>query len=214
MFTAAIFDMDGLLIDSERAIMQAWQCAAAQQGVEISSAQYVQMIGRSRAECFDILTGLLGGAERFESARTVVQQHLRDELNFIFPAKQGAAMLLARLCERGVACAVASSSSLTEIQHRLRAVGVAGFFSAMAGGDEVAQSKPDPAVYQLAAARLAQPAETCLAFEDSGNGIRAALAAGMQVVAVPDLVRAEIPGIFRELRTLEEALNELDRWFP
>jgi beta-phosphoglucomutase-like phosphatase (HAD superfamily) len=213
MFSAAVFDMDGLLIDSERAIMSAWLAVAASFGVEISSGQYLQMVGRSRADCHLILTSLFGDENTFDEARAAVQAKLRDASDFVFPAKTGAFEVLDSLGVRGIPCAVASSSPLFEISHRLDGVGLSRFFQAMAGGDEVACGKPDPAVYLLAARRLGVSPERCLAFEDSANGIRAAMAAGMRVIAVPDLVRPDVSVAFMELASLGEALDHLDAWF-
>ena len=105
----------------------------------------------------------------------------------MFPLKTGALPLLEALHAAGIPCAVASSSSVDEIRHRLGHVDVLKYFRSIAGGDEVTHGKPDPALYLLAAARLGVAPEDCIAFEDSENGARAAQAAGVRVVIVPDL---------------------------
>ncbi len=217
MHIAALFDMDGLLIDSEAAIMRAWLGVAAQMGVELSLRDYLAVVGRSAPDAFAVLTALFGGKHRFELARARVIAEL-DALqeDARFPLKDGALDLLAALLTQGVPCAVASSSPRGEIEARLAAVGVWHYFSAAAGGDEVARGKPDPAVYLLAAQRLGVDASRCLAFEDSHNGARAALGCGAKVVIVPDLLqpteelRSEA---FQVLSSLREAAPLASQWF-
>jgi HAD superfamily hydrolase (TIGR01509 family) len=211
-FAAAIFDMDGLLIDSERAIMRAWLDLAQARGHALDAEGYLACVGRASADSDAILAALIGSDEAVQSLRRDVAGHLRD----VFPLRPGAATLLAALAARGVPCAVASSSTREEIGHRLREVDVHHHFPAAAGGDEVARGKPDPAVYRLAAERLGVAPSDCLAFEDSVPGATAALAAGMQVVVVPDLKPATDEIAARSLAvlgSLEEAVEHLDAWF-
>ena len=95
-------------------------------------------------------------------------------------------------------------------------MGVLDVFDAIAGGDEVARGKPDPAVYALAASRLGKAPSQCLAFEDSENGVLAAHRAGISVVAVPDLKRPpdEIVGLsFTTLDSLDRAIDHVPAWF-
>lgn len=212
---AVIFDMDGLLIDSERVIMQAWLDAARDEDIALDADGYGAVIGRSGADAIAVMTAVLGGEAAFRAVRARAQARLAP--GAVFPLKHGAPRLLSALREAGVRCAVASSSSAAEIRHRLDAVGVLRHFDAWAGGDEVPRGKPDPAVYRLAAGRLGVPAERCLAFEDSENGTLAALAAGARVVVVPDLrvprdeIAARAIGV---LGSLAEAIDHLPRWFP
>jgi beta-phosphoglucomutase-like phosphatase (HAD superfamily) len=133
-----------------------------------------------------------------------------------FPLKSGAQALLTELAQAGIPCAVASSSPVDEIRSRLGRVSVLQFFRAIAGGDEVDRGKPDPAVYRLAAHRLGVPVDSCLAFEDSDNGARAAVSAGMAVIIVPDLKPpvAEVAELsFRILRKLDGAIEHVADWF-
>ncbi len=217
-FKAAIFDMDGLLIDSERAIMRAWLDGARALGFPLAQADFVQVIGRAAPESDAILIGLLGSEQAFREtaahARTALAQGGSAP---VFPLKTGAATLLAALHEAGVPCAVASSSRVDEIRHRLAHVDVLKYFDSVSGGDEVARGKPDPALYLLAAARLRVAPHDCIAFEDSENGARAAQAAGIRVVIVPDLrhpsddVAVRAHGV---IGSLEEALEHVPHWFP
>jgi beta-phosphoglucomutase-like phosphatase (HAD superfamily) len=221
-FRAAIFDMDGLLIDSERAIMRAWMAGARELGIELAEDEFVQCVGRAGPESDAILIGLLGGHDAFHATGAKARALLREAQASgggepVFPLKPGALALLTALRDARVPCAVASSSRVAEIRHRLGHVGVLGFFKALAGGDEVTHGKPDPALYLLAATRLDVPPEACIAFEDSENGARAAQAAGIRVVVVPDLRHPAPEVVARShgvLASLEDAMAHLPHWFP
>ena len=220
MFAAAIFDMDGLLIDSERPIMAAWIEAARTLDIELSHSQYLQVVGLATVESEAILGTLLGGPDAYRHAIAHVRQRLqlaRSDGTPLFPFKPGAAEFLGALRERGTRCAVASSSTSGQIQACLGSLDALHHFEAFAGGDEVARAKPDPALYLLAASRLGVDPAQCVAFEDSENGARAALAAGLSVVIVPDLKhpRASILAqAFHVLESLHDATVHLPRWFP
>lgn len=217
IFSAAIFDMDGLLIDSERTIMNTWIAVGRDFGLDILAADYLEIVGRSMPECHSMLTALFGGEAVFREALTRVQQKLTaPTAHPMFPLKSGVHSLLTTLTQAGIPCAVASSSSRQEIESRLARVGVLDFFSAIAGGDEVVRGKPDPAVYRLASDRLQKSPKDCLAFEDSENGVRAANSAGIQVVTVPDLKAptAEVAKLsFSVLERLDEAVEYVSAWF-
>ena len=218
MFDAALFDMDGLLLDSERVHRRAWTAAAATEGIEIPAEVYSQVIGRAAQDAHRLFVDMMGGPATYERLREKVQADLhRDGRPPVFPLKPGVGELLAALRARRVSCAVASSTSADEIRRRLDAVGVLTQFDAVAGGNEVVRGKPDPAIYHLAAERLGVSASACVAFEDSENGARAALAAGTALVVVPDLRRPPPDVLARSLHvfdSLHEAHPHLPRWFP
>jgi beta-phosphoglucomutase-like phosphatase (HAD superfamily) len=218
VFDAVLFDMDGLLLDSERVLMRAWTAAAAEEGLVIRPEVYAGVIGRASQESHRLFVDMFGGPATYGRLRERVDVRIgRIGGHAVFPLKDGVVELLGELRARDVPCAVASSSGADEIRHRLDAVGVLSHFAAVAGGNEVAQGKPDPAVYRLAAQRLGIPATACLAFEDSENGARAALAAGAQLVVVPDLRRPADDVIARSLHvfgSLHDARAHVPRWFP
>ena len=213
VFTAAIFDMDGLLLDSERVIMHTWLTCAREEGIALSEGDFLNVVGTGAVESRARLTQLLGSARGFEAVRDRALAHLNSQPGIVFPLKPGALQLLVMLKQRAIPCAVASSSSASEIWRRLTIVGVFEFFRAVAGGDEVPNSKPDPGVYLLAAKRLGIAPEQCLAFEDTEHGARAAQAAGMQVVLIPDLRSYEFDSALLQLVSLEHAFEHVDRWF-
>ena len=213
MFTAAIFDMDGLLLDSERVIMQAWMESAQELALRLARADFLQVVGYGTVESHARLSTLLGGEGSFQLVRDRVRSKLGARAGVVFPLKPGALALLQQLRARAVPCAVASSTSVPEVRRRLAQVGVLELFQAVAGGDEVARSKPDPAVYLLAAERLGVAPERCLAFEDSDHGARAAHAAGLAVVMVPDLKSHDFGPAYMNLVSLEDAMTHIDQWF-
>jgi beta-phosphoglucomutase-like phosphatase (HAD superfamily) len=167
-----------------------------------------------------ILGTLLGGPAAYRHAIDHVRRLLQLERSDgvpLFPIKPGAAEFLTALRERGTRCAVASSSTSGQIQACLGSLDVLHHFEAFAGGDEVARAKPDPALYLLAASRLGVDPSQCVAFEDSENGAKAALAAGLQVVVVPDLKHPPasiVERAFHVLDSLHDAVVHVPRWFP
>ncbi len=213
MFGAAIFDLDGLLLDSERVIMQAWIAAAQQEGLRLSEPDFLLVVGCGADDSRATLTALLGGHEGFQLVRARARASLAAQPGVVFPLKPGALELLVLLRQRRVPCAVASSTQADEVRRRLASVGALDFFQAVAGGDEVLRSKPDPAVYLLAAERLGVPPARCLAFEDSDHGALAAHRAGLSVVVVPDLKAHDFASAYMTLSSLEDALAHIDRWF-
>lgn len=217
IFSAALFDMDGLLVDSERTIMNTWIDVSNAHGVVLTEIDYLQIVGRSFAEGQVILARLIGNPGTFDAVRTRVREQLAaPEPHPKFPLKSGALALLETLAQAGIPCAVASSSARDVIRARLDAVGVLPFFRAIAGGDEVSRGKPDPAVYRLAAERLGVPAHACVAFEDSDFGAQSAAGAGASVVTVPDL-KAPTPEIvalsLHVLASLDDAVTLVPSWF-
>jgi HAD superfamily hydrolase (TIGR01509 family) len=183
---AAIFDMDGLLIDSERIIMQACIVAAKQIGITYTQAEYVELIGRTGPDSTRIMVEQLGGVANFNQVMQGLDT-LLAEYNHAFPLKDGVMNLLKHYQSNNVICSVASSSLIHHITHRLSHVGVFDYFSHITSGQEVTRGKPSPDIYLLAVKKLGLKVEECIAFEDSENGALAAIAAGLKVVIVPDL---------------------------
>jgi HAD superfamily hydrolase (TIGR01509 family) len=189
LFKVAVFDMDGLLLDSERPIRDAWLVAAQSLGVALDGADYLTVVGLNHTDSRARMLALFGGdADRLAAAHAQVEMHLAERFGRLaFDIKPGARRLLQALQAADIHCAVASSTHRVELLHRLGKADMTHFFEAVCGGDEVANGKPAPDLYLLALERLGADASRSLAFEDSGHGVRAALAAGLAVVNVPDL---------------------------
>ena len=214
-YTAAVFDMDGLLLDSERPIRDAWLRAAAALGVHLSGADYLGVVGLNHVDSWTRMLALFGGDE---TLLATAQRRVDDLLanGAPFAAKPGAARLLRALREAGIACAVASSTHHAEVRRRLARADLLGHFDAICGGDEVPRGKPDPDLYLLALQRLGATPGSTMAFEDSGHGVQAAIAAGLATVAVPDLKSPSPEWLARciaVLPSLDEACAYVDGWF-
>lgn len=186
MIRAVVFDLDGLILDSETPEYLAWKQVYARHGLEFPLASWLQNIGRNDSP-FDAL-GPFRGATGLRSPEAILDlwRECRDALvrEYLTPLP-GVVPLLDGLRARGMRAGVASSSRVSRVRDLLGRLGLAERFDAVAGGDEVAFAKPAPDVYLLAAQRLGTPPEACLALEDSEHGVRAAKAAGMRCVAVP-----------------------------
>ena len=216
-FRAALFDMDGTLVDSERVILNAWMESSRELGVPLDPVQYSRVIGLNDEESNQLLIALLGSESAFLSVRSLANSKLQATPGSVaFPLKSGVLSLLEALSKQGVPCAVASSSTSAEIEDRLTRTRARHYFHAAAGGNEVHRGKPDPAVYLLAASRLGIAPNRCIAFEDSEHGAAAAAAAGAHVVLVPDVKApsAELAAsVHMVLRSLGEALPLVKTWF-
>jgi len=190
--TAILFDMDGLMVDTEPLARAAWQRVVAPYGATIEDDLYGQMLGRRTAES----TQLVLDALRLPLAHEELMRRKTDEflgsLAGEVPVMPGLWALLDRLEALGLAWAVATSTPRPVAEIILGKLGLTGRYHALACGDEVAHGKPAPDIFLLAAARLNVAPETCLALEDSVAGCMAAAAAGMRVVVVPtELTRGE-----------------------
>lgn len=186
MIKAAIFDMDGLLIDSERIIMQGCIQAAATIGITYTQAEYVELVGRVWSDSTRLMTQQLGSEANFQHVMQGLNAFL-EARDHAFPLKDGVQALLQYYQSQGIVCSVASSSPIPHITHRLTHTGVLDYFSHVTSGQEVKRGKPHPDIYLLALEKLGLSAEECIAFEDSELGAQAAIAAGLRVVVVPDL---------------------------
>ena len=181
--SGVIFDMDGLMLDTEPIYWQSMQQAARELGCRFDDEWYAAFIGRSIPVWRDTLIETFGADyPRFRSRRELWERHVQK---VGVPQKPGLNELLDQLEEDGIPKAIATSSSKPDA---LLCLGpLADRFDAIVTGDEVERGKPAPDIFLLAAQRLGLPPAHCLALEDSESGALAALAAGMSVILVPDL---------------------------
>lgn len=193
MISAVIFDLDGLIIDSETPEVLAWQATYARYGLEFPVASWLQNVGRNDGP-WDPLSPF----RRPESPATpdAVARLWHAQADALketyFTPLPGVVNLLTALRGCGLRTAVASSSRRAWITRVLARVGLADQFDAAAGGDEVRRAKPDPDVYVLAARRVGTAPEACVALEDSQNGVCSAKAAGMACIAVPSALTRQM----------------------
>ena len=187
---AVIFDMDGVLIDSERVVLEAFRYAGEKTGVP--NAERMAIIG----------LGLNDNAwmarfmQEFGAEADTVLKYSEEYMAHFYatsaaPAKKGALELLRTLRDWDVPAAVASSSSRPTVVSRLEKVALLPYFDAVISGDMIRRSKPEPDIFLEAARRLGCAAKDCFVIEDSPNGMKAGRAAGCHVLFVPDLWRPE-----------------------
>ena len=186
---AVVFDMDGLMIDTEIIYHHAWQQAAADLGYTIDDEILRGLIGVRTDECEAVICDHLGADFPLPVFRTRWMERW-EELAAAsgIQRKPGITELIALVEALGLPKAVATSSTLAEAERSLRLSDLARHFDIVVTGDQVAHGKPAPDIFAEAARRLGIPAQACVAFEDSNAGALAAHRAGMRVFVVPDLV--------------------------
>jgi len=203
---AVILDFDGLIVDTETPVFEAWREAYRQRGHELGLDEWQHALGTHRG--FDPLARLEelvgAGLQREEVQVEVKAASARGcEGQPLLP---GVASLLREARRLGLGRAVASSSSRGWVDGWLRRHGIRDLLDVVVGRDDVARVKPDPELFLLAASRLAQDPGACLVFEDSPNGIRAAREASMRCVAVPNALtrQLELPEVDLVIGSLDE----------
>ena len=190
-----IFDMDGVIFDSERACLDCWREVAEARGLAGIEDVFRRCIGTNMAQTRDIVEAEYapvfgpGCADAFleEMGRVFFRRYDSG----VLPVKAGAEEILRYLKSRGVRLGLASSTKKAIATKELDAAGLLEYFDSVTGGDAVKISKPDPEIYLLACAALGAVPEETYAVEDSYNGVRSASAAGMRPVMVPDLIPAD-----------------------
>ena len=181
-----IFDMDGLMFDTERMFTDAWPGVCAQFGLEYQPQLAASLRGSNGAKSVEIIHRFYpeaDGAAMIAACYNQVQARLLQGV----PKKKGLDELLAYLKGRGLPMAIGSSTKSPLVKRNLNMAGVAGYFSQIAAGEMVTLCKPAPELFLLAAKLLDLPPQNCLVLEDSFNGVRAGRAAGCITVMVPDL---------------------------
>lgn len=177
--------MDGLLLDTEPLYRMSWQAACAELGYTLDDVYYQRLVGTGMNESERLLEDRFGDAFPLDDFR-VRWRRIWDENDSTIAPKEGAIELLDRLRAEGITVALATS---TPRALALRSLGaLAARFALIVCGDDVARTKPWPDLFLLVSERLGIAPADCLVLEDSANGVRAAHAAGMDVVMVPDLV--------------------------
>jgi HAD superfamily hydrolase (TIGR01509 family) len=207
---AVMFDQDGVLVDSEGAWDTARRAIAAENGGRWEPEATRAMMGMSAPEWSRYMHDSLGvGLSREEISRRVVERLLAGYADAL-PLLPGAVEAVRRVAARWPV-GLASSANREVIDAVLAASGLAGVFGATVSGEEVAHGKPAPDIYLEAARRLGVDADRCAAVEDSTNGLRAAAAAGMKVVALPN---REFPPARDALALASVVLESLDELSP
>lgn len=191
-YKAVVFDMDGVIFDSERAVMDCWvELAAKYQIADIESA-VLACTGTTMARTREIMLERYGSDfpyDRYEAEASRMYHEKYDGGRL--PVKPGVRELLSYLKEHGKKIALASSTRRQTVISQLTDAGLLDFFDQVICGDMVERSKPAPDIFLRACEALHTAPEASFAIEDSYNGIRAAHAGGLRPVMVPDLLAAD-----------------------
>ena len=196
-----IFDMDGVIFDSEKAYIEWYKKLAPKYGLDDADAVHracMDSIGVTRAKTKEIFFSYVGREFDYDRYREDVQTELNKRE---FELKPGVFALFDWLREKGIAIALASSTRWVSVSKMLESAHLTRYFDAIVCGDMVSHSKPHPEIFLTAAGRLHADPAGCYVIEDSYNGIRAARAAGMHPIMVPDILQPD-----DEIRGLAEVV--------
>ncbi|MCO5176770.1 MAG: HAD family phosphatase [Thermomicrobiales bacterium] len=215
LIRAVVFDLDGLLVDSEPLQAWAWDAYARQHGSELRADVLARMLGR---RAVDAVQTFVADLALHVSPEVALRE--RDELFLAavpgrIAAHSGAAELLAYLRERHIPLALATSGHRRYVDLALESAGLSGSFDVEVTGDQVTHGKPHPEIYLHACERLGIPPESALALEDAPNGVQAALAAGMICFSVPESAdHSEIEDAHEILGSLRQVISMLEEPSP
>lgn len=214
-----IFDMDGVLIDTERMFMDCWLIAGKEFGIDSENVEKLvrDCIGLSvndtRILCEKRLAGIVSYDEALKRVRDIFSKKKTEEG---IPVKSGAYMLLEYLKTNRIPVGLASSTSYHTIAEQLTQVKLLDYFKVVVGRDMVSEGKPSPQVYVKACKDLKLNPEKTIAIEDSINGLKAAKGAGLKTIMVPDLLpytkdlEPYVDEHFDSLKGIQEALSKGD----
>jgi HAD superfamily hydrolase (TIGR01509 family) len=186
---AVVFDMDGLMLDTEPLYKTAWQSGCRELGYHLDDAIYRRLVGRPTIACEQVLLQSLGPEFPLERFRRLWPSIWQAEVSSRgIRQKPGLSALLELLRNRNVPRALATSSEADFTDISLEHAGLSSSFQAIVTGDQIERGKPAPDIYLAAAAKLGVPPQSCVALEDSEAGAVAASTAGMVTLLVPDWV--------------------------
>jgi HAD superfamily hydrolase (TIGR01509 family) len=214
---AAIFDMDGLLFDTESIARWAWKQALASHGYMMNDELYKEFIGRDLSWREKILKKRYGENFPFESV-TAQRIKIGDEREMRegLPTKAGVLDLLNKLSSLGITIGLATGTSRTRTIRRLTNAAIYQYFTTIVTSEDVAQGKPAPDIFLEVSRRINVVPWQCVVFEDSSVGVEAAFTAGMHTIMVPDIEQpsSEIKSLaYRVLNSLEEVSELMEELF-
>lgn len=200
LYKAVVFDMDGVIFDSERAVMQCWKEVASRHNIPDIEKAILACTGTTMVRTREIMLNLYGADFPYDeyASESSVIFHSRYDGGRL-PMKPGVKELLSFLKEHGKKIALASSTRQQVVTDELRDAGIIGYFDRIICGDMVSRSKPAPDIFLKACEELNVSPSDSYAIEDSYNGIRAAHAGGLHPIMVPDLLPAD-----EEMQSLAE----------
>ena len=213
MFKAVLFDMDGLLFDTERLYLDQWKKASEKAGLAFSDDLFFRCVGTNTKDSKKILLEALGEDFPFEKFLEETSKGVIEEIKTNGPPlKKGAKNILSFLKEKNIPTALATSTDKEMALWMIEKAGFSKYFNAHAFGSEVKNGKPAPDIFLLAAKNLGLEAEHCIVLEDSSYGLRAAHSAGMKTIFVKDLIdppQEVLEKVWKTAADLDEAKEML-----
>ncbi len=207
----AVFDMDGLMIDTEKLYLRYWKQAAADFGYTMDDKHVFAIRSLARKFSIPMLKGFFGEdfpTEEVRARRTeLINAHIAEHG---IDTKKGLFELLKYLKQHNIRIAVATATPQNRTMMYLDKINVLDYIDAIVCGDMVTTGKPAPEIYLTAAKALDLPPDECAAFEDSPNGIKAAYSAGCHAIMIPDMTPPEdelLPMLSGVYNSLDEAVN-------
>jgi len=205
-YRAVIFDMDGTLVDSERALLDLWDTVAREMGHVFSRATLMSTVGTTYRETIRLM-GVAYPDAPHDDIRTETSKRYRElrEQGGI-GLRPGALQALEEVSGYGLPIGLCTSTGSSSAAFTLESVGIMKYFDATIYGDEVVHGKPDPEPYLKVAEKLGVSPADCFVVEDSPSGARSALAAGMAVAVVPDVI--PVPDDVAKKTTVLESITQ------
>lgn len=201
---AVIFDMDGVIFDSERLVIECWEVVAAKHNIPDIVEICMRVQGNNREETGKRFREKYGKDFPYETYKKEVTALFLDRYGEgRLPMKPGVVEILKELRRNNIPLALASSTRSDIVKLEMAEANLLPYFDAVLGGDMVPHSKPEPDIFLAAAAALQVEPKCCYVLEDSHNGIRAAYRAGMHPIMVPDMQKPT-----EEIRGIAEAVAE------
>lgn len=192
MVKAVIFDMDGILIDTEKWLNQFWRQAAAEAGFEMNREHALRIRSLAGKYAAVYLQQVFGPEFSYWDIRERRKELMREHIEkFGIEKKQGVDELLDYLSANNIRTAVATATDYERTKKYLTGIGIYHKFDEIICASMVENGKPAPDIYLYACARLGEEPKDCIAIEDAPNGVQSAAAAGLRTVMVPDLTRPD-----------------------
>lgn len=187
-----IFDMDGVIFDSERAVFNGWVELSEKYGFSNVDIPYMKCIGVNSQMCKQIFLDYYGKDFPYDMYKKEQSKNYHRKYdNGKLPIKKGVREILNYLKDNGYRIAIASSTRTESVKKQIEAAGLLEYFDVIVGGDMVNKSKPSPNIFIKAIDELGGIAENTYVIEDSYNGIKAAYTAGMIPIMVPDMIEPD-----------------------
>lgn len=211
--SAVVFDMDGVIFDSERLVLECWEKIGEKYHLEGMRDAFLPCIGTNDIRTREIVLEHYGADfpyDEFRRESSRLYHSIVDQGGL--PVKTGVRELLSYLKEHAIPIALASSTRLEVVTQELKQAGLYEYFGVVMGGDQLKRSKPEPDIYLMTCEKLGVQSSHTYAIEDSYNGIRSAYSADMKPIMVPDMLPPTEEMREKSVVVLDDLLQVLD-WF-